>query len=100
MSLFLEGKWKHLRAAMGGTPGYVYTISHLKIGAQAPSGNFINLTAAGGQHYYTITVTDANGCTATTTQCITQPVIGNLTTVSTDETCFGACNGTIASDHG
>ncbi|MBK6819599.1 MAG: hypothetical protein IPG85_08470 [Bacteroidetes bacterium] len=42
-------------------------------------------------------MTDANGCTATTTQCITQPVIGNLTTVSTDETCFGACNGTITS---
>lgn len=83
-------------AAMGGTPGYVYTISPA-IGAQAPSGNFINLTAAGGQQCYTITVTDANGCTATTTQCITQPVIGNLTTVSTDETCFGACNGTITS---
>jgi hypothetical protein len=80
--------------AAGGTPGYVYTINPNPVGAvQAPAGNFTNLIAG----CYTITVTDANGCTATTSQCITEPPIGILTAVATNESCFGACDGTITS---
>lgn len=80
--------------AAGGTPGYVYTINPNPVGAvQAPAGNFTNLIAG----CYTITVTDANGCTATTSQCITEPPIGIVTAVATNESCFGACDGTITS---
>jgi gliding motility-associated-like protein len=86
-------------AGAGGTPGYTFAISPL-IGAQAPAGNFTGLTSPvnfPAQTCYTITLTDAAGCTATTVQCITQPPIPNLvvTGVVTDETCFGKCDGTL-----
>ncbi|MBK6819589.1 MAG: hypothetical protein IPG85_08420 [Bacteroidetes bacterium] len=46
---------------------------------------------------YTTTVTDANGCTATTSHRITEPLDRILTAVATNESCFGACDGTITS---
>ncbi|WP_211321232.1 Ig-like domain-containing protein, partial [Arcicella aurantiaca] len=49
-------------SASGGTGSISYSISP-SIGSQSPSGTFNNLTAGS----YTITATDANGCTATTT---------------------------------
>ncbi|MBK7215430.1 MAG: SprB repeat-containing protein [Bacteroidales bacterium] len=48
-------------SASGGTGSIVYSISP-NIGSQSPAGKFINLTAQA----YTITATDANGCTANT----------------------------------
>lgn len=66
--------------ATGGTTPYTYTITPL--GPQGPTGNFVNLTA----QCYTVTVTDANGCTATTTFCVTEPIVPpvfTLTTVAT-----------------
>lgn len=43
---------------------------------------------------YTLTVTDANGCTVTQQSVITQPAILAPNGVRTNVTCFGLCNGT------
>jgi large repetitive protein len=68
----------------GGTAPYNYM--------WAPGGtagsSVNNLCAA----TYTVTVTDANGCTATTSQLIRQPnpLVASIT--NTDVTCFGMCD--------
>lgn len=51
-----------------------------------------NLSAGG----YTISVTDDNGCTATTTATVSSPNPINLTTTVTDVQCFGDNTGGIA----
>jgi len=43
---------------------------------------------------YTVIVTDGNGCTATSSVIINNPIILDVTTSSTDATCNGTCNGT------
>ena len=43
---------------------------------------------------YTVTVTDAHGCTATSTVTILQSIIITITTSNTTLSCFGACDGT------
>jgi SprB repeat len=60
--------------AAGGTPAYVYTIAGPTVNTTgAITGIFTGLTAGS----YTVTVTDNNGCTATTAAIlITQPVGG------------------------
>jgi hypothetical protein len=60
--------------AAGGTPAYVYTIAGPTVNTTgAITGQFTGLTAGS----YTVTVTDNNGCTATTAAIvITQPVGG------------------------
>ncbi|MBK7691128.1 MAG: hypothetical protein IPJ31_08435 [Bacteroidetes bacterium] len=74
----------------GGTPGYTYAIS---------GGAIINAVGTASNLCagitYTITVSDANGCTGTTTVQIIAPnsptvTISNITNV----TCNGLCNGT------
>lgn len=48
---------------------------------------------------YTVTVTDANGCIGTDSVTVfvaSQPLAVNIT--STDNTCFGACNGTATAN--
>ncbi len=46
---------------------------------------------------YTVTVTDANGCTTTASATINEPgVLIVSITASTNVTCSGACNGTIS----
>lgn len=76
----------------GGTPGYTYMWSNGRV----ISTNF-NLTAG----TYTVTVTDANGCTATASQTLSQPSFnvtgngfpianGDLTPTTADGTDFGA----------
>ncbi|MCC7303614.1 MAG: gliding motility-associated C-terminal domain-containing protein [Bacteroidia bacterium] len=69
----------------GGTPGYTY--------AWTPSGgngqNATGLTAG----TYTVTVTDANGCTASATVVITQPTALSITTAGFAALCNGSCNG-------
>jgi hypothetical protein len=74
----------------GGTAAYAYSIS----GGAAidASGNATNLCAA---TVYTITVTDANNCTATTTIQLTAPNAPTVTVSNiTNVTCNGLCNGT------
>ncbi|TND06976.1 MAG: fibronectin type III domain-containing protein [Bacteroidetes bacterium] len=70
----------------GGTGPYTYS--------WAPSGGTAATEPNIGAGIYTVTITDANGCTQTTTA-----TVGNINGVtasavgSTDETCFNACDG-------
>src|SRR3569833_2180287 len=58
-------------SASGGTTAYTYVIAGQVVNTTgATSGVFTGLKAGS----YTITVTDAKGCTTTTTQSITEPV--------------------------
>jgi gliding motility-associated-like protein len=71
----------------GGTPPYTYAWS----GGSTPA----NITTGGlcaGQ--YTVTVRDANLCTATATVTITEPAAIVLSTSQTNVLCNGQCNGT------
>ncbi len=69
----------------GGTPGYSYTWSPAGVGA-------VRSNLAPGN--YTVTVTDANGCTANATAIINQPnnVTSNITSV-TNVSCNGGNDG-------
>ncbi|MFK8008288.1 MAG: gliding motility-associated C-terminal domain-containing protein [Saprospiraceae bacterium] len=69
----------------GGTPGYTYLWSN---GGTTPT-----IMAPVG--CYTVTVTDANGCTATAEPCITDPPPCVLSLSSTPETCNPGNNGTV-----
>ena len=74
--------------AAGGTPAYQYNIG----GANQPSNVFNNL----GSAIYTITVTDANNCTATSTVNMTAPNAPSITNAqSTNVSCNGGTNGSI-----
>ncbi len=71
-------------SATGGVPGYNYTWSN----GQSSS------TATGlpaGSH--TVTVTDLNGCTATTSIQVTQPAVMSALTNHVDVSCSGGNNG-------
>ncbi len=68
----------------GGTAGYSY--SWFPSGGGASSA--LNLSAG----TYTVEVTDANGCTSSSTTIVTQPAAMNLATSSTPATC-GSANG-------
>ena len=47
---------------------------------------------------YTLVATDANGCIASTSATITEPILLDLAIAGTNPTCFGACNGTLISN--
>ncbi|MAR66476.1 MAG: hypothetical protein CL833_04400 [Crocinitomicaceae bacterium] len=64
-------------SATGGTPPYTGTGSY---------------TESAGT--YTYTVTDANGCTASTSITLTEPPLLTASATGTDATCFGFCDGT------
>ena len=49
---------------------------------------------------YTLTVTDANGCTITATVSITQPPALTLALSKTDVSCFGQCDGSVTATAG
>ncbi|MFC5682459.1 SprB repeat-containing protein, partial [Flavobacterium sp. MAHUQ-51] len=71
----------------GGTPSYTYSWS--------PSGGTAATATGLAAGSYTVTVTDANGCTATKSFTITQPTALNATAGSkTDVSCNGGSNGT------
>ena len=70
----------------GATPGYTYLWSNGSI-VQDPSG-----LPAGT---FTVTVTDANLCTATTSATIAQPTALNLSTTVTNVNCSGTSTGAI-----
>ena len=71
---------------INGTPGYTYLWS-----------NFSTLEDAGNlqANTYTVTVTDANGCTITFTETVTQPPLLVASILSTNVTCFGFGDGTV-----
>jgi hypothetical protein len=76
-------------SATGGTTNYQYSLNG---GIQQASNTFSNL----GSGVYTIQVTDANGCTTTSTQNISAPNAPSFTTAtSTDVSCNGGNDGTI-----
>ena len=68
----------------GGTTPYIYSWSN---GQVTPSGT--NLCA----QIYTVSVTDNNGCVASTSVNITQPTVLTLTVSPTNPKCFGSING-------
>ncbi|MBI2269580.1 MAG: gliding motility-associated C-terminal domain-containing protein [Bacteroidetes bacterium] len=73
--------------ASAGTPPYVYSWS--------PSGGAGATATNLSPGTYTIRVTDANGCTATSSTVITEPASMTITTASTNATC-GLTNGTAS----
>jgi len=70
----------------GGTVGYSYLWSN-----GATTQDLSNLVAGS----YSVTVTDGNGCTATTSVNITQPLPITLSTSKVDITCKGDSDGSI-----
>ncbi len=75
-------------AATGGTGTLTYQWS-----AAGQTAAVASNLAAGS---YTVTVTDANGCTATGSAAITQPTDLQLSTVVTNAKCFNQSNGAVA----
>ena len=75
----------------GGTPPYIYVWSNGSVTSTALTTNTISGLCAGG---YTVTVTDANGCTLNNNVTITEPPVLVATASGTNISCFGLCNGT------
>ena len=71
----------------GGTPGYTYAWDDASTQTTATA---TGLTAG----TYNIVVTDANGCSSSTSVTITEPAAFVTSATATDETCFGAADGT------
>ncbi|MBK9318740.1 MAG: SprB repeat-containing protein [Bacteroidetes bacterium] len=70
----------------GGTPGYIYNWSN------GSNNQDISGLIAGT---YTVTVTDANNCTGTTSSLVTQSAAINLSTFVTNVACNGASTGAV-----
>ncbi len=77
-------------SASGGTPGYQYSIDN---GNTFTTNNQPNNLCAGS---YDIIVQDALGCQYNSQVDITEPTQLTATLGSTDESCFGACDGTVS----
>jgi gliding motility-associated-like protein len=74
---------------MGGTTTAPFTYAWTPLSAGTSS------TASGlGPGTYTVTVTDANGCTSSITQAITQPPVLTVSPTFTNVGCFGGTTGT------
>ena len=74
-------------SATGGTGNKTFTWSN------GLTGSTINNQAAGS---YTVTATDANGCTASQSFTITAPSAVTISGTATQATCFGSNNGSIS----
>ncbi|MBP0902413.1 beta strand repeat-containing protein [Mariniflexile gromovii] len=78
-----------VNAATGGTAGYTYNWT-----PGNPTGDGTTSVSGLTAGTWTCTVTDANGCTKSTSFTITQPTTLNLTAASqTNVSCFGGSNG-------
>jgi gliding motility-associated-like protein len=73
----------------GGTPTYLYSWSN-----GSTTGTLTGLCVGG----YSLTATDANGCTATTSVVFTQPTVLSPLITPTNPTCNGGCNGSITAN--
>lgn len=74
----------------GGTAPYSYLWSN------GATTNYINNLAAGT---YSVTVTDANGCSVSQTRTINQPAAPmSATAIKTDVSCYGGANGYVTID--
>ncbi|SHH63274.1 T9SS type A sorting domain-containing protein [Flavobacterium defluvii] len=74
----------------GGTGGYTYSWS--------PSGGTAATASGLSAGTYTVTVTDANGCTQAQSFTITEPNALVATTSQTDVSCNGGANGTATAN--
>lgn len=72
-----------------GVPAYTYQWS-----LNANNGN-VNPAINLAQGNYSVTVTDANGCSGSVTASVTQPTAYTISQTHTDVTCFSGNNGTI-----
>ncbi len=72
----------------GGTPGYTYTWTPGNM-----TGSSVNNVCAGS---YTLTGTDANGCTTVATVTLTSPSPLQAITTSNSVLCFGDCSASAA----
>lgn len=72
--------------ATGGTSGYQY--------AWSPSGSSPNLTNL-SPGTYSLTLTDANGCTIEADAVLSEPPLLSISLAATDEICLSGANGTI-----
>lgn len=73
----------------GGVPPYAYSWST----GVTPSNVEDPVGLSAGT--YTVTVTDANGCTATHTITITEPMLLTATAIATDVACYGDSTGAV-----
>lgn len=73
----------------GGTPPFIYTWSH----STTANGPTVNGLCAG---VYTLTVTDANGCSFSETATETQPPAVVIAVNVTNLTCNSVCNGSVS----
>lgn len=74
--------------AIGGTPGYTYRWS--------PSGSVNDTAFALAAGTYTVTVTDANGCTKTVSTTVNEPPALVLNMSGLDAGCYGASTGSAS----
>nr|WP_294859678.1 T9SS type A sorting domain-containing protein [uncultured Fluviicola sp.] len=78
-----------INAANGGTPGYTYDWT-----PGTPAGDGTTSISGIGAGTYTVTVTDANGCTGSQSFTITEPAALSVTAASqTNIACNGGVNG-------
>ncbi|MEZ4721512.1 MAG: T9SS type A sorting domain-containing protein [Flavobacteriales bacterium] len=70
----------------GGTPGYAYQWSN---GASTASNNGLSAGT------YSVTVTDANGCTSTRARAMNQPAVLMAFTAVTNASCYGGSTGSV-----
>lgn len=75
--------------ASGGTPGYTYSWNN---------GSTLEDRTGLAAGTYSVTVTDANGCTATLSATITQPAALTLSTTLTNPTCPPSASPPVNSD--
>ena len=71
--------------ASGGTPGYSYS--------WAPGGAATDSIASLTGGNYTVTVTDANGCTSSAAITVAEPPVLTTSTASSDVSCLGISDG-------
>ena len=77
---------------LGGTPAYTYTWTPSGANVQSPTG------LGAGTHI--VSITDANGCIASSSVTLTNPAQMTAAITSTNITCFGSCNGMAAATTG
>ncbi|MGP8215749.1 MAG: PKD domain-containing protein [Bacteroidia bacterium] len=86
---FGDSKGTLTAGVIGGTPGYQYS--------WAGGGATTNPVTALPVGSYTLTITDANGCTATANATITQPPQLTITAATAPAICNDSCNGQLLS---